>query len=481
MIRSVLVMAFLFSGTGVLLAQGNRATWLPIQSETNLRTKNPIGWTDGVIQRSSAGVLIQVGPLTAKVNPQWIVRRSDRRGDILATLLDEVTGPNDPRVRTYIQQELNRIDAPLRYGDRSFQELLPGESFLRLHAFGFAVSASNESIFWGPGARNSLILSSPSQGFYHAAFQTTKPSDTPIGSFEGMIIAGQLRNSKHRTPIPADQATAYRPYVDKWRYISGFDASYAPNLIPGLKVGVSRTFVGYHTILDGWEDYFPMFQPLTKDNFIDAQNPSGDDEWDQQLSVYFSWSFEESGFRLFGELGRNDHSADLRDLVTEPEHSRAYVVGAEKRTGRWHHLVEVTQLAMTKTQNLRASPIWYTHHLVRHGITHEGQILGPEIGPGSTSWFASSILRLNQKTQLGWSIERVQRQEDLYRRLFPMESQRRWSDLSFGVNVAHGIGPIRIEASVVTTKSNNYAFNSNDDPWDVGMRFKMSYSIGVSE
>lgn len=473
-------MAFLFSGTLNLLAQGGGVTLLPMESETTLRTKNPIGWTDGVAQRSSAGLRLNLGPLVAQVKPEWVYRRSDRRGDVLATLLSEAAGPNDPRVRTYIQQELNRIDAPVRFTDNPRQEWLLGESFVRMQGFGFALSASNESIFWGPGVRNSLILSGPRQGFRHAAFQTIKPIATPIGSIQGMVIAGRLDNSKQTASIPTDQASSYRAYIDKWRYISGFDASFAPSVIQGLSVGVSRTFVGYHTILDGWDDYFPMFQPLTKDNFVDAQNPTGDDEWDQQLSVYFSWSFDDADFRLFGEFGRNDHSADLRDLVTEPEHSRAYVVGAEKTSGRWHHVVEVTQLAMTKTQDLRASPIWYTHHIVRQGITHAGQILGPEIGPGSTSWYASSVLRLNQETKIGWSLERVQRQEDLYRRLFPSDAQRRWSDVSLGLNAAHRIGPLSFGAALITTKSINYAFQSESDPWDVGLRVNVNYNFSES-
>jgi hypothetical protein len=277
--------------------------------------------------------------------------------------------------------------------------------------------------------------------------------------------------------IPEDQDAAYQPYLNTWRYISGFDASFSPTIFPGLEVGVSRTFVGYSTLLDDWNDYFPMFQPLTKDNFQDEQNPTGDDEWDQQLSAYFSWVFKESGFRVYGELGRNDHSADVRDLIIEPEHSRAYVVGMEKKNATWHSVLEITQLAMTKTQELRASPIWYTHHLVRHGITHRGELLGPKIGPGSNSWYASVARRSETGTEYEVSIERVQRQEDLYRRLFPGDSSRKWSDATVGFRFSKRNDDFEIVLKSNITKSFNYAFSHDENPIDFQSILMLRYHL----
>jgi hypothetical protein len=45
---------------------------------------------------------------------------------------------------------------------------------------------------------------------------------------------------------------------------------------------------------------------------------------------------------------------------------------------------------------VRAAPPWYAHHVVRQGYTHEGQVIGAGIGPGSdmqrlaAAWRASS-------------------------------------------------------------------------------------------
>jgi hypothetical protein len=469
--RVFLFMAFFVCVTGEV-----RSQW--IVSETRLRTRNPIGWTDGVVQRINVGTDLSWGVFHLRLTPEVVTFRSDRRGDVLAVLLSEATEPENPRVRTYLQQETNRIDAPVRYDGFERISVFPGQSRLALRAVGLELGVSTESLFWGPGVRNSLILSGSTFGFAHGVFKTTRPLRVPFGSIEGSIISGRLENSNQVVQLPEDQDAAYRPYLNTWRYISGFDASFAPSMLPGLEVGVSRTFVGYSTVLDEWKDYFPMFQPLTKDNFQDEQNPTGDDEWDQQLSAYFSWLFEESGFRVFGELGRNDHSADVRDLIIEPEHSRAYVVGVEKKTETWHTVVEITQLAMTKTQELRASPIWYTHHLVRHGITHRGELLGPKIGPGSNSWYTSISRTSKTGTVFGLSLERVHRQEDLYRRLFPGDASRRWSDLTVGLNSKLTFGPVDLVSVLSVTKSNNYAFQSEWNPWDVGMNLTMSYDFG---
>src|SRR5690606_40730853 len=62
---------------------------------------------------------------------------------------------------------------------------------------------------------------------------------------------------------------------------------------------------------------------------------------------------------------------------------------------------EVTELAYNATNFLRESPTWYTHHVVRDGYTHQGQVLGAGIGPGSNvqsidvSWVDRKSTRLN--------------------------------------------------------------------------------------
>lgn len=471
MCKFISTIAFLLIFISPAHAQWLRYELLPVESRFHLRTTNPIGWTDGATQRYQIGAKASLGPLHIRLAPQLVGYRSDRRGDITPNL------SSSTQTRVYVQQELNRIDAPDRFSNSTRYRVLPGESFVRLESFGLALSASTEALKWGPGVRHGLILSGGHDGFPHVSFQTTRPLDIWVGNIEGMYMSGRLENSGIDPVVPTLAASAYRQKFDEWRYITGIVGSFEPRFMPGLKVGFSRSFVAYNTILKSTADYFPLFQPLTKDKFQDDDNPTGNDEWDQQLSMFFSWSFPSQGFRVYGELGRNDHSADVRDLIIQPEHSRAYVVGAEKKIDNWHTVVELTQLAMTKTQELRASPIWYTHHIVRHGITHRGQILGPEIGPGSNSWYASSTRSMQNQASIGMSLERVHRQEDLYRRLFPGNGSRRWSDITTEFHGSKAIGNVKLIGSVSLTKSFNYAFERGFDPVDGGVRLGVVWSI----
>ena len=78
---------------------------------------------------------------------------------------------------------------------------------------------------------------------------------------------------------------------------------------------------------------------------------------------------------------------DLTDFLQEPEHSQAYTLGLQKAVeleGRRMLALkgELTHLQREATFLLRASPVYYTHHIVTQGYTHRGQIIGAGIGPG---------------------------------------------------------------------------------------------------
>src|SRR5690606_29719776 len=53
---------------------------------------------------------------------------------------------------------LNFTDIPERFGERSFNTLLPGQSSIRYNLESISFGISTENIWWGPGRRNALIL-----------------------------------------------------------------------------------------------------------------------------------------------------------------------------------------------------------------------------------------------------------------------------------------------------------------------------------
>jgi len=97
------------------------------------------------------------------------------------------------------------------------------------------------------------------------------------------------------------------------RYITGFTIAFNPKPVPNLTLGFSRVY--YRTLPpEGLpvSDLFRVFEAFTKSSFTTDENLSGDDDFSQMLSLYGRWVFPDSGFELYGEWSRNDHSWDLR-------------------------------------------------------------------------------------------------------------------------------------------------------------------------
>ena len=89
----------------------------------------------------------------------------------------------------------NHIDMPERFGERSHNRVLIGQSSIRINWKKLSIGLSNENIWWGPSIRNSIMMSNHAQGFNHITSNTVKPINTVIGDFEFQVITGKLENS----------------------------------------------------------------------------------------------------------------------------------------------------------------------------------------------------------------------------------------------------------------------------------------------
>jgi hypothetical protein len=224
-------------------------------------------------------------------------------------------------------------------------------------------------------------MSNNAPGFPHAFLGTDGQVQTRIGGFEAQWIWGRLAQSEWFASAAAEED----------RFITGLVATYSPAFIEGLSLGLARVF--YEWIPDGGlplGDYLAVFQGFRKKTFATPQNPGGNDPHDQLLSLYGRWVLEESGFEVYGEWARNDHSWDLRDFVLEPEHSQGYTIGLQKanRLSGDRLLAiraELTHLEKSSTFQVRDNPPYYAHFVVAQGYTQKGQIIGASVGPGGNS------------------------------------------------------------------------------------------------
>ena len=337
----------------------------------------PLGQNDGAVWQGKGlttaldvGVSAKWSGLTVRINPA--VLYTQNRSFELAP----VTVPGMPEYA----YAWSKIDMPQRFGPESFWTLDPGQSEVRLDVRGAALGVSTANLWWGPAIRNAIVMSNNAGGFPHAFLGTDGQLDSGIGGFEARWIWGRLAQSNWFDPGA--------PTKD--RFITGLVATYSPSFLQGLSLGLTRVFYVLPSGSVPIGDYFAVFQGVRKKALVTPGNPTGDDEHDQILSLFGRWVLEQSGFEVYWEWARNDHSWEVRDFLLEPEHSQAYTLGLQRANDLSGDRIlvlraELTHLEAGSTLQVRGRGRYYVHHIVTQGYTHEGQIVGAGIGPGGNS------------------------------------------------------------------------------------------------
>ena len=414
----------------------------------------PFGQNDGVVWQGrglttalDAGASVNWRALTVSIRPTLLYTRNSS--------FELAPAP------TEYDYPWRAIDLPQRFGPDPFWTLDPGQSEVRLDAHGVSVGFGTTNLWWGPAIRNPIIMSNNAPGFPHAFLGTRGPIGIGIGRLEAQWIWGDLDQS--------DWFGYTAPDDD--RFITGVVATYMPSFLPGLSLGATRVF--YVAVPDGGTplaDYFAVFQGVRKKALVSPENPTGDDEHDQILSLFGRWVLPESGFEVFWEWARNDHSWELRDFLLEPEHSQAYMLGLQKATRLSRDRIitvraELTHLEREPTWIIRgANPTYYAHYIVTQGYTQRGQIIGAGIGPaGNALGIAADLYAPWGRAQL--SVQRDVRDQDAY---FDWAlSNGRGSCChnvlySFGANGLYFLGDFDLGAGMIMTREFNRYFYGLD-------------------
>ena len=261
------------------------------------------------------------------------------------------------------------IDLPQRFGNGMYRRVDPGESFARLDWKNLAAGASTTSEWWGPAIEHPMILGNNAGGIPRLFAGTASP-----------IRAGPV---KMRGRIFWGAADASRYSAGGRRFASGGVGTLSFGNSPAVEIGAARFF---HSL---WPErgffhgpWLNVVQEIFK-NQLSVDTVTGGTRGDNQLaSVFVRLTAPAAGIELYGEYGREDHSADFRDFLKEPDHDAAYLLGFMKTVRRdrdngilaIHAEVvngRISHLAQTATQAR-----WYTHSLLRSGHTLRGQALG---------------------------------------------------------------------------------------------------------
>ena len=473
-----------YASTLLSFLKGNgKIKILPIDYNIEFNSHHPYNRNNGSMVPNrgyqhilSAGIYAEIGPLSIQLKPEHLYSENkDFEG------FGE--GPNGhyPVIWAKRYNLWNLIDTPERFGEKSISKTLIGQSSIRLNYKGLSLGVSNENIWWGPSIRNSIMMSNHARGFKHITFNTNKPIESSIGNFEWQFVTGRLELSGYTPPNPEKKYAGTLLYIPKgnqaynglgdWRYFQGFTFTYSPKFIPGLSIGMIRWAQMYRGLLEGdytWingkPDYFPVFSNLFRKN---DKNIDIEYQIDQAIGVFMRWFWEDSKAEIYAEFHYNDSKANIRDLLLDSDHSRAVTIGLQKvfEINNYDYLFswEWTQLEQTGGRLLRSAGSWYHHTYVNSGYTHEGEILGASIGPGSNShYFALS--KINKMNTVGLALEIIDQNNDFYYYAFEsaQDYRRYWKDYNFHLKYSKKFKNFWLTSNLVFSRSLNYQWDLDD-------------------
>jgi len=442
-------------GPGTLSADG---VWLIVpRARASWNSELPFGMNEGghgAGKGSSIEVLTGFAAKVGRVSVALLPRITYLENTDFQTFASPVFGPNRPRheLASPFHDPPESLDLPQRPGFAAASDWNLGESRIDVGVGPISLGATSETMWWGPGARNGILMSSNAQGFPHLNLRTNQPLETGAGAVEARWVLGRLEES---------------PYFDfdetnDFRSISALAVTLSPAFDPDLTVGFARAV--YAPAEDSGLPIGAAFdvlrnvgRPASADgDSLTAPGP------DQLFTIFGRWRFPASGMEAYAEWGRYEQPRNLRHLLTMPSHSQGYTVGAQWArdafAGRFRLQSEVTYLEPSTSYRVRPVHDWYTSRSVPQGYTHLGRVIGAGIGPGGSSqWLAADYLQ--SRWHAGTFAGRI-RWENQAQFTYPAEY--RFADVTLfgGLRAGFDAGYIRADVQLSTGFRYNYLFQA---------------------
>lgn len=355
----------------------------------------------------------------------------------------------------------NTIDIPEQFGHGSINQLLPGQSFIKYQINKISVGISTQNLWWGPGNKNALIMSTNAPGFLHWSVETNQPIQTNIGAFEGQIIGGELTNSgiePPRTNSVYNGSFVYQPKRNATRYMSGMMLSWRPKWTPNLYLGFAKSSYLYSADITSPIDYFPLQGFFGKS----ITNTEKSNQKASMGSLFIRYLMPKDNAELYLEYGRKEQMLTPLDFITSDAFRRAYIVGFRKlfptkNNAHFLFAAELTQMQAQTAEFIRKPDSWYSHEYVREGYTNRGRSMGAGIGPGSNSQ-TFEIAWVKGLKRIGLQFERLRHNSDFYYYAFEYtnEFRRHWIDLSTNLKVDWHFKNLFLSGQFGLIRSYNY-------------------------
>lgn len=309
------------------------------------------------------------------ITPAYNAYNYDQNGNIIgdSTYKDKAS--------EYGYYGLTCIDAPQRFGDKSFWMFDWGDTEIRYTYKTFTLGVGTQIPWLGPVQINPILHSNnaPSYPKFDIGFRKTKIHmpyfGWNLGELENRNFWGILTESE---------------YFDKNKdnnhnLIAGLSLSWSlPWIFEGFTLGLNRT------LTCTWDD----ISPYSAFRIFVPKMHGGEDNCDQRVSFTFDYVMPNSNFELYLEWARNDFSPNMDFIIRYPFHTQGWTFGAQKiftisENYKLQILLELTHLECSADYDrlINWTSTFYAHHEVTQGYTNKGQWLGAGIGTGGNSQY----------------------------------------------------------------------------------------------
>jgi hypothetical protein len=374
----------------------------------------------------------------------------------------------------YYQLVRNNIDdfRAVNFG-RKIDTITLGQSYLGVNFGKIALGISNQNIWWGPGIRNSLIFTNTAAGFKHMYINSNKPIETPIGNIEFSGIIGRIDSTRFEDPDDPYMRTMWEGGIIKKNNTSRSIRAFTLNLQPKF---LDNFYIGYAFSRQNYQNENNYFnKPYT---FYSKDQPKMD------LGVLmFRFSLPKNNAEFYAEIGQPEKSPWPWKFFGDSSRT-GFVAGLRKffpirnKDYVFEFSTEFTQLALMNPRLIfnrdpRADGpqfnSWYTSPTIRQGYSNDGQLMGSNIGPGSTSQMLGLALRY-KKNRIGIKLEKIVYNYDFYYFNYLSDVigagwfDRVWIDLNRSIDLQLIlVKNIYFTANYMITDSWNYRWYRRDD------------------
>ncbi len=473
-----------------------------LQNNSNIS----VGWNDGTLypsvgmqQRFTVGAHYQWHNWSIHLQPEFVTAANK---DPQEYTIDPTT-PNF--IARYYLYMINKIDNHYRFGTSSINTIFPGQSSIRYNTNNISLGISTENLWWGPGIRNSLVLTNNAPGFLHFTFNSRKPIATKWGNIEFQTVLGQLQNSQYEAPDNAYMRTVWAGGIAEKsnipRGIFGYMFSWNPKWTRNLHIGFTGASYFYTSPVE--------VKPTAL--IIDSENKSGAASLGalffryvmpkEQAEVYFEYGRSNrwaNPFNVFGDTIPTGYTAGFRKLFVSPSRGKSLTSSNKGGKGGVLLSAEITQLQLPDARSIfnQASVYgppktnsWYTNAFIGQGYSNNGQVMGASIGPGSNSE-TLNISWVRGMKRIGIQAERITFNNDFYTYNFFSGvvgsgiAYKQWADLNLALQAQWDFNNVLLTASIQRTKSLNYRWtkleNTFADPSPLSDRVNMQVQFGLT-